>query len=122
CDGRDNDCSLVADDNLTFVDYYPDGDGDGYGDESALATSTCDGPPLGTVIDHTDCDDADPRSHPGADEISDDGIDQDCTGFDRVTTLTGSEPFQCGCNAAGASASWVLPLWAFAFARRRRSP
>ncbi len=32
----------------------------------------------------TDCDDADAASHPGADDIAGDGIDQDCDGADDV--------------------------------------
>ncbi|MBW2254871.1 MAG: putative metal-binding motif-containing protein, partial [Deltaproteobacteria bacterium] len=82
CDGRDNDCSGVADDNIAFVDYYPDADGDGFGDENGSPTSTCDGPPPGTVADHTDCDDSDASIHPLAEEIPYDGIDQDCDGLD----------------------------------------
>ena len=43
-----------------------DGDGDSYGDEM------CSG---------DDCDDADPSINPGADEVCDDEIDNDCDGF-----------------------------------------
>jgi hypothetical protein len=82
CDGRDNDCSGVADDNITFVDYYPDSDGDGFGDENGLPTTTCDGAPPGTVADNTDCDDSDASIHPLAQEIPYDGIDQNCDGAD----------------------------------------
>ncbi len=44
------------------MDYYPDDDGDGFGDEYAAATSTCE-PPSGYVTDNTDCDDANPAVH-----------------------------------------------------------
>lgn len=44
----------------------PDLDGDGF--------TTCDG----------DCDDDDPSIHPGAHDVPDDGIDQDCDGADAT--------------------------------------
>lgn len=37
-----------------------------------------------------DCDDADPTVHPGADETSGDGVDQDCDGSDFVGVAIGS--------------------------------
>ena len=59
-----------------------DGDDDGYGDASVSLP----------VARGTDCDDAKNAVHPGSGpqnppgaEIPDDGIDQDCNGFDRVT-------------------------------------
>ena len=51
-----------------------DDDLDGYGDDPA-----CDPSML-------DCDDADASIHPGAEDICDDGIDQDCDGIDRECT------------------------------------
>ena len=39
----------------------------------------------------TDCDDTDPDVHPFAAEIADDGIDQDCNGFDTVTCWTDAD-------------------------------
>ncbi|MEO0604097.1 MAG: putative metal-binding motif-containing protein, partial [Myxococcota bacterium] len=59
CDGADNDCDSVIDNGVPFVDYWPDGDGDGWGNPLATAVQTCDGPPLGTVDNDLDCDDAD---------------------------------------------------------------
>ncbi len=51
-----------------------DTDGDGYGDDQAEAP----------VIPGTDCDDNDFLIYPGAQELPDDGIDQDCNGGDIV--------------------------------------
>src|SRR5690606_24204125 len=53
-------------------------DGDGLGDPT-LSVSTCDGPPVGYVLDDTDCDDADATTYPGAPELCD-GIDNNCNG------------------------------------------
>lgn len=59
------------------VTYYPDRDGDTYGDpfedRSACAR------PAGYVADGTDCDDADELSHPGADDVCNE-FDDDCNG------------------------------------------
>lgn len=37
-----------------------------------------------------DCDDLDPRVHPGRPELPEDGIDQDCDGMDVVATARGA--------------------------------
>jgi hypothetical protein len=42
-------------------------------------------PGAGYSTDHTDCDDTDAAKNPGAAEIADDGIDQNCSGYDLVT-------------------------------------
>ena len=78
CDGLDNDCDGEADDGLTFEDYYPDDDEDGYGDAGGTATNDCTAPD-GGVADDTDCDDGDATIYPGADELCDD-LDNDCDG------------------------------------------
>ena len=86
CDGIDNDCDgLVDDDDDSLTNsptWYADTDGDGFGDSSNTITS-CD-PPTGYIADSTDCDDTDASSYPGATEIPNDDIDQDCDGSDLV--------------------------------------
>ncbi len=65
-DGVDNDCDGDIDSNDSdCVTTCPDADSDGYQD------SSCGG---------NDCDDSDAGINPGASEICDDGIDNDCDG------------------------------------------
>ena len=57
------------------LQWFKDGDGDGYGNDASLHTS-CD-QPSGSIAEGGDCDDADPAVHPDATEVCD-GIDNDC--------------------------------------------
>ncbi len=86
CDLDDNDCDDLVDDDDPSVDYtsitlyYPDGDGDGYGDETDGGTPWC-AQPSGTVTDNTDCDDGEGAINPSAQEVCDSGVDNDCDGL-----------------------------------------
>jgi hypothetical protein len=62
--------------------WYMDMDMDGYGN-SAMTTTACVAP-IGYVGNSTDCDDANAAIHPGATEIANNGIDEDCSGADLV--------------------------------------
>jgi hypothetical protein len=78
CDGLDNDCNGVVDDDPTDGStFYADGDGDGAGGD-AITLVACDRPE-GFTEERTDCDDTDPAVRPGAVEICN-GIDDDCDG------------------------------------------
>ncbi len=80
CNGMDDDCDDRVDVDATDMsDFYPDGDSDSFGDETAKATSACDAP-SGYVTDNTDCDDADSSVYPDAEDAWYDGIDSDCYG------------------------------------------
>ncbi|MEM9991548.1 MAG: MopE-related protein [Bacteroidota bacterium] len=82
CDGIDNDCNGLIDDGLTLYTYYLDSDNDGFGD-AAMRMDTCQSfAPMGFVQDSTDCDDTAATSYPGAMEIADNDIDEDCSGVD----------------------------------------
>ena len=81
CDGIDNDCNDAIDDedpNLDLLSaraFYPDLDGDGFGDGNSEVLACSEGE--GQVLDGSDCDDTDANIHPAALEICD-GIDNDC--------------------------------------------
>ncbi|MFT4628696.1 MAG: hypothetical protein ACI8PZ_007392 [Myxococcota bacterium] len=81
--------------------WYADGDRDGFGAGAPVdPTPTCDPPGPGLAPDWIglDCDDGQPTVHPDAEEVCEDGIDQDCDGDDPpcsgvglVLTRGGSE-------------------------------
>ncbi len=74
CNGIDDDCSGSADDELK-APWYPDDDGDGFGDAGGMSL-TCD-PEEGWVDNDEDCDDGSDAVNPDADEICN-GVDDDC--------------------------------------------
>ena len=85
CNGEDDDCDGSIDENATDAPaWYPDADGDGYGD-SSTSTLSCE-QPTGFVSedkasgDYADCDDSDDDINPGVTETWYDGIDSDCGG------------------------------------------
>jgi hypothetical protein len=64
--GTDDDCDGAVDNNidpLSFVLFYVDVDGDGFGD-AAITSSACT-QPTGFVTNDGDCDDSDPAIFPG---------------------------------------------------------
>jgi hypothetical protein len=86
CDGLDNDCDGTADDGLTFITYYEDNDGDGFG--TTVSTTECE-KPAGYATKDGDCNDKVYDINPDADEECD-GIDNDCNKIpdDGLTFIT----------------------------------
>lgn len=76
CNGVDDDCDGEIDEGLPTDTFYRDSDGDTYGDPSN-STQACSQPD-GYVMNDEDCDDSNPEVHPGASEVCDDGLDNDC--------------------------------------------
>ncbi|MCB9611814.1 MAG: putative metal-binding motif-containing protein [Sandaracinus sp.] len=88
CDGLDNDCDDVVDELATAVPWYPDTDGDGFGDGDGVPTTSC-APVVGASLLGTDCDDSDASVSPvgtercgGGDEDCDGLVDEGCPGVD----------------------------------------
>jgi len=77
CDGTDNDCDgeVDEDDAVDASTWYPDADGDGYGDDDS-SVQACDAPE-GFAAKGGDCDDEEAAAFPGNEEVCD-GIDNDC--------------------------------------------
>lgn len=74
CNGVDDDCDGEVDPGLRAY-LYVDGDRDGFGSGSAKMQCV-DG--ADSVEESGDCDDTDPDIHPGAAEVCDDDVDNDC--------------------------------------------
>jgi len=83
CDGVDNNCDGSVDEGVLNT-YYADSDSDGFGDADVTANA-CSAPG-GYVTDDTDCDDSLVAINPNAEDICEDGIDNDCSGSDAVCT------------------------------------
>ncbi len=77
CDGKDNNCDGVIDENgaTGCVTRYYDGDGDGYGIN--ISACTCSATSPYTASQTGDCDDTNANMNPGKPEICD-NIDNNC--------------------------------------------
>jgi hypothetical protein len=89
CDGIDENCNDEVDDGVETGIYYPDLDGDGYGEDVPVedtaffesAQRGCD-PPDGYTIGGLDCNDEDPTINPDTTEVCDEkNIDENCNGI-----------------------------------------
>ena len=98
-DAIDQDC-----DGLDTVTCFVDGDLDTFG--STTTTTSADGDCLdsGESTVDTDCNDADNTIYPGATEVPDDAIDQDCDGFDTVTCFVDGDLDTFGSTTTTTSA------------------
>jgi hypothetical protein len=93
CDGFDNNCNGQEDEGLTFLNYYFDGDNDGYGIGNSTVSCT---PLTGYATLNGDCDDTNPNVNPGATEILDNDIDENCDGVDGYLGLADLTNVQVG--------------------------
>ncbi len=105
CNGADDDCNGIKDDNLKLITIYKDNDGDGFASKNALSQKNCKVPVGWTVpVDADgngsydwDCDDSDVTVYPGAPTKCGDGKDNNCDGFtDRLCFTTCPGAWQTG--------------------------
>ena len=101
CNGIDDDCDGMPDDKAQGGQtYYPDADGDGFGDDT-VPTTACADPSDSTLSYVTiggDCDDTDSTFNPNAVD-SCDGFDQNCSGDE--TDATGTTSFYMDADEDG---------------------
>ncbi|TNE46105.1 MAG: hypothetical protein EP343_25000 [Deltaproteobacteria bacterium] len=83
CDGVDNDCDGLVDEGIPTIRFYPDNDGDSFGDATSPGRDLCQqqrpSNPNPWVTNNKDCDDSNPATKPGGTEICD-GVDNNCDG------------------------------------------
>jgi hypothetical protein len=132
CDGLDNDCDGLIDDDDDSITgqstFYLDEDGDGYGNPTT-GTLACEAA-SDQLTDGTDCDDQNNTVHPGAIENCTDALDNDCNSAtdaeDPVcaadsppadSSPTYKDPYSCGCTHASPA---FLLLGLLPLLRRRR--
>ncbi len=131
CNGIDDNCAGGIDETGDET-WYTDGDGDGFGDDTT-GRDTCF-PEDGEIDVGGDCDDTDPAINADAEDVPDDGIDQDCDGEDAHAGDTDTETGDtsdtgliagryvggCNCDSTSglASIAWLGLLGALI--RRRR--
>ena len=102
CDGVDNDCDANVDEGVQTM-WFPDTDGDGFGDPEGTPILACTEPP-GYSERATDCDDTAAAVNPGVPEVCDAFDDNDCNpdtdnpfdldddGFDGLTSSCPTGP------------------------------
>jgi hypothetical protein len=86
CDELDNDCDGNTDEGLPSYTLYEDMDNDGFG--SQMSATFCDSIVAGWSLITGDCNDSVASIYPGATEVLDNGIDENCDGFDNYAGLT----------------------------------
>ncbi len=78
CDGEDNNCDDEIDEGMDTANYWPDADGDGFGNGDMPVIEGCDESGV-LALNDDDCDDLNAGVHPDADEVCD-GLDDNCDG------------------------------------------
>ncbi|MCP3065178.1 hypothetical protein LXT21_41035 [Myxococcus sp. K38C18041901] len=83
CDSLDNDCDGAVDEGIATRSWFPDADGDGYGNGAVSAVASCASPGPGYVSNRTDCDDTSASISPAQSEVCEltgPQVDNNCDG------------------------------------------
>jgi hypothetical protein len=84
CNEADDNCDGTVDEFVTNV-FYEDADGDGFGNPIST-TDACE-VPEGFAVTDDDCEDSIASINPGAEEVCDDGVDNNCDGEGGECTI-----------------------------------
>ncbi len=113
CNGVDDDCDGTVDNN-TGDAYYPDADGDGFGDSDGMVLSCT--PVPGFITQAGDCNDNDATVNPlgtetcnGLDDDCDGEVDEDCVLLDLKVLLDGPYSPSTGLMNDGLRALGLVP-------------
>ncbi|MBX7141849.1 MAG: hypothetical protein K1X63_12290, partial [Chitinophagales bacterium] len=106
CNGIDDDCDTQIDEGVQNT-YYADNDNDGYGAGSAILACT---QPAGTSTNNSDCNDGSGAINPGAQEICNSGVDDDCDGLadDADPSVTGQGTYYADADGDGYGAGAAI--------------
>jgi hypothetical protein len=86
CDELDNNCDGNTDEGLATYTLFEDLDSDGFGSE--VSVEYCDSVVVGYSLISGDCNDTNSTIYPGAMEVLDNGIDENCDGMDNYVGIT----------------------------------
>lgn len=105
CNGIDDDCDGMTDEELAdgCVTYYRDGDGDGIGLDG-FSKCLCVKDSTYAVTTSGDCDDTNERIYPGADERCN-GFDDDCDGLSDLEGSLGCKTYYLDVDLDGWGAT-----------------
>lgn len=90
---------------VTCQTWYEDADGDGYGNNEISVFEPEQ--PLGYVAEDTDCDDTNDAVHPGAMDIVNNGIDENCDGLDPIAVDSFTNSLGMQFNLIPAGSFWM---------------